>query len=197
VFPFADIQRLAMRLYRDAALLLAALAPANWFLARTLVPPDQTRSTNIRCPRPDVCFIAVRGARWRWSARCARSRPTTLGHCPAADAGRRLAGAVAAGRRPGGLDAAPVLRRAQHPGARDALLLGSSPDYRGSTNFYEAVRDVITRRHWRPITSGTAAAATRRVGGIEADPDVLTVPLRTASQAAAAQLDARHAWLSS
>src|SRR6188474_3688 len=40
-FRFADVQRLAMRLYRDAALMLAALAPANLFLARTLVPPDQ------------------------------------------------------------------------------------------------------------------------------------------------------------
>ena len=37
-FGFGDIQRLAMRLYRDAAVLLAALAPANWFLARVIVP---------------------------------------------------------------------------------------------------------------------------------------------------------------
>src|SRR4051812_22694819 len=40
-FHFVDVQRLALRLYRDAALLLSTLAPANWLLARTLVAPDE------------------------------------------------------------------------------------------------------------------------------------------------------------
>src|SRR4029079_16773463 len=38
-FRFVDVQRLAMRLYRDAALLLAALAPAKWVLAPHTVHP--------------------------------------------------------------------------------------------------------------------------------------------------------------
>src|SRR5262245_50185654 len=62
-FPFADIQRLAMRLYRDAALLLAALAPANLFLAWTLVPPDAGSLHEYPLFLGlNVCFIAAAGA---------------------------------------------------------------------------------------------------------------------------------------
>src|SRR5689334_4918686 len=62
-FRFVDVQRLAMRLYRDAAVLLAALAPANLFLARTLVPPDATSLHEYPLfLAANVVFIAVAGA---------------------------------------------------------------------------------------------------------------------------------------
>ena len=145
-FRFVDVQRLAMRLYRDAALLLAALAPANLFLARTLVPPDAASLHEYPMFLGlNVGFIAAAGALAlvRQVRALARYHPWSLSRRLYARV--RLAGAVAARRRPGGLDAAPVLRRAQHPRRRDPLLPRPSPDYRGSTNFYEAVRDAITR----------------------------------------------------
>ena len=47
------------------------------------------------------------------------------------------------------------------PGDQTRFFLGSSPDYRGSTNFYEAVRDVDhAPRRWRPTTSCAAAVTT-------------------------------------
>ena len=100
-FRFLDIQRLAMRLYRDAALLLAALAPANLFLAWTIVPPDQTSLHEYPLFLGlNVGFIAAAGA----LALIQQVR------------------AVVAGGWPGRLDAASVLRRPQHLRRRDAVL---------------------------------------------------------------------------
>jgi hypothetical protein len=146
-FPFADIQRLAMRLYRDAALLLAALAPANLFLAWTLVPPD-ARSLH-EYPLflgVNVCFIAAGGtlALIRQVRALARYHPWPLS--------RRLitaGGWLALSLLVGGQAAwtlRPFFGVRSIPGAETRFFLGSSPDYRGSTNFYEAVRDVVTRR---------------------------------------------------
>ena len=44
------------------------------------------------------------------------------------------------------------------PGAETRFFLGSSPDYRGSTNFYEAVTTSSRARRSRPTTSCAAAA---------------------------------------
>jgi len=43
------------------------------------------------------------------------------------------------------------------PGEKTRFFLGSAPDYRGSTNFYEAVRDVVTEPRLAPdyIQRGT------------------------------------------
>ena len=143
-FRFVDVQRLAMRVYRDAALLLAALAPANWFLARTLVPPDATSLREYPLFLGlNVCFIAFAGvlALVRQVRALARYHPWPLS--------RRL---ITAGGWLGlsllvGGQAAWTLRPffgvRSIPGAETAFFLGSAPDYRGATNFYEAVRDVV------------------------------------------------------
>ena len=145
-FRFADVQRLAMRLYRDAALLLAALAPANWFLARTLVPPDETSLHEYPMFLAlNVCFIALAGvlALVRQVRALARYHPWPLS--------RRLitvGGWLALSLLVGGQAAwtlRPFFGVRSIPADQTRFFLGSSPDYRGSTNFYEAVRDTITR----------------------------------------------------
>ncbi len=145
-FRFGDIQRLAMRLYRDAALLLAALAPANLFLARTLVPPDAASLHEYPMFLGlNVGFIAVAGALAlvRQVRALAAYHPWSLP--------RRLtlvAGWLALSLLVGGQAAwtlRPFFGVRSIPGAETRFFLGSSPDYRGSTNFYEAVYDVVTR----------------------------------------------------
>ena len=143
-FGFVDVQRLAMRLYRDAALLLAALAPANWFLARTLVPPDATSLHEYPMFLGlNVFFIAVAGALalFRQVRALARYHPWPLS--------RRLitvAGWLALSLLVGGQVAwtlRPFFGVRSIPGAETRFFLGSSADYRGATNFYEAVGNVV------------------------------------------------------
>jgi hypothetical protein len=144
-FRFVDVQRLAMRLYRDAALLLAALAPANWFLARTLVPPDQTSLHEYPLFLGlNVGFIAIAGtlALVRQVRALARYHPWPLS--------RRLitvGGWLALSLLVGGQAAwtlRPFFGVRSIPGAETRFFLGSAPDYRGSTNFYEAAWHVVS-----------------------------------------------------
>jgi hypothetical protein len=142
-FRFVDVQRLAMRLYRDAALLLAALAPANWFLARTLVPPGGASLHEYPMFLGlNVCFIAIAGALAlvRQVRALAAYHPWSLP--------RRLtlvSGWLALSLLVGGQAAwtlRPFFGVRSIPADQTRFFLGSSPDYRGSTNFYEAVYDV-------------------------------------------------------
>jgi hypothetical protein len=143
-FRFVDIQRLAMRLYRDAAVLLAALAPANWLLARTLLPPDESALHEYPLFLGiNVCFIAVAGtlALLRQVRALARHHPWPLP--------RRLltvAGWLGLSLLVGGQVAwtlRPFFGVRSIPGSETRLFLGSSPDYRGATNIFEAVRNVV------------------------------------------------------
>jgi hypothetical protein len=145
-FPFADIQRLAMRLYRDAAVLLAALAPANLFLAWTIIPPDAGSLHEYPLFLGlNVAFIAIAGAAGlvRQVQALARYHPWPLGR-RLITAGGWLALSLAVGGQ-AAWTLRPFFGVRSIPGAETRFFLGSSPDYRGSTNFYEAVGDVITR----------------------------------------------------
>src|SRR5262245_30431147 len=114
-FRFVDVQRLAMRLYRDAALLLAALAPANLFLARTIVPPDQTSLHDLPVvPRPQRPLHRGGGCAGAHAPGAGAGALSPLATLPASHHRLRLARAVVAGGGPGRLDAASVLRRPQH-----------------------------------------------------------------------------------
>jgi len=145
-FRFVDIQRLAMRLYRDAAVLLAALAPANWFLARTLVAPDATSLHEYPYFLAlNVCFIAAAGALalLRQVRALARYHPWPLSRRVITVGGWLALSLVVGGQAAWTLR--PFFGVRSIPGAETRFFLGSSPDYRGATNFFEAVADVVTR----------------------------------------------------
>ena len=143
-FRFVEIQRLAMRLYRDAAVLLAALAPANWFLARTVVAPDATSLHEYPYFLAlNVCFIAAAGALalLRQVRALARYHPWPLSRRVITVGGWLALSLLVGGQVAWTLR--PFFGVRSIPGSETRFFLGSSPDYRGSTNFYEAVYNVV------------------------------------------------------
>jgi hypothetical protein len=143
-FRFVAVQRLAMRLYRDAAVLLAALAPANWLLARTITPPDATSLHEYpRFLGVNVCFIALAGglALFRQVRALARYHPWPLSRRAITVGGWLVLSLMVGGQAAWTLR--PFFGVRSIPGAETRFFLGSSPDYRGSTNFYEAVYNVV------------------------------------------------------
>ena len=141
---FVDVQRLAMRLYRDAALLLAAFAPANLFLARTIVPPDETALHEYPLFLGlNVGFIAIAGtlALSRQVRALARYHPWSLSRRWVIAAGWLGLSLMVGGQAAWTLR--PFFGVRSIPGAQTRFFLGSAPDYRGSTNFYEAVYHVV------------------------------------------------------
>jgi hypothetical protein len=145
-FRFVDVQRLAMRLYRDAAVLLAALAPANLFLARTIVPPDAASLHEYPLfLAVNVVFIAVAGvlALLRQVRALAQYHPWPLSRRLAAVAGWLALSLLVGGQAAWTLR--PFFGVRSIPGAETRFFLGSAPDYRGATNFYEAVYNVVAR----------------------------------------------------
>jgi hypothetical protein len=143
-FRFVDVQRLAMRLYRDAAVLLAALAPANVFLARTLVPPDATSLHEYPLfLAMNVVFIAIAGALalLRQVRALAQYHPWPLSRRLATVAGWLALSLLVGGQVAWTLR--PFFGVRSIPGDQTRFFLGSAPDYRGATNFYEAAYNVI------------------------------------------------------
>lgn len=141
---FIDVQRLAMRLYRDAALLLAALAPANLFLARTIVPPDAHSLHEYPLFLGlNVGFIAVAGtlALIRQVGALSRYHPWSLSRRCAIAGGWLALSLLVGGQAAWTLR--PFFGVRSISGAETRLFLGSAPDYRGATNFYEAVYNVV------------------------------------------------------
>jgi len=144
-FGFVEIQRLAMRLYRDAALLLAALAPANWFLARTLVPPDAASLHEYPLfVGLNVVFISIAGAMalLRQVDALARFHPWPLSRRVITVGGWIGLSLLVGGQAAWTLR--PFFGVRSIPGAETRFFLGSSPDYRGATNFFEAVKNMVT-----------------------------------------------------
>jgi hypothetical protein len=143
-FRFVDVQRLAMRLYRDAAVLLAALAPANLFLARTLVPPDATSLHEYPLfLAANVVFIAVAGALalLRQVRALARYHPWPLSRRVVTVGGWLALSLLVGGQAAWTLR--PFFGVRSIPADQTRFFLGASPDYRGATNFFEAVANVI------------------------------------------------------
>jgi hypothetical protein len=143
-FHFVDVQRLAMRLYRDAAVLLAALAPANAFLARTLTPPDASSLHDYPLfLAANVVFIAIAGALalLRQVRALAQYHPWPLSRRLATVAGWLALSLLLGGQVAWTLR--PLFGVRSIPGDQTRFFLGSAPDYRGATSFYEAVYDVV------------------------------------------------------
>lgn len=137
---FGEVQRLALRLFRDIALMLAALAPVNVFLAHTIVKPDLVGLGEYPLFLGlNVAFIALAGS----LALALRVRRLT------APLARRLAtvgGWLAISLVVGGQVAwtlRPFFGVASIPGDQTRFFLGSAADYSGSTNFYEAVYHLV------------------------------------------------------
>ena len=142
---FGQVQGLVLRLYRDTAWLLAALAPATLFLACTLTPATSREALN---DYPfflglNIVLIAAAGT----LALLQQARELLVRH--GLDLGRRLAliiGWLALSLFVGG-PWAFYLRpffglsaiRAEDPGFCD----GNAPDFRGATNFFEAVWHLV------------------------------------------------------
>jgi hypothetical protein len=143
-FRFVDIQRLAMRLYRDAAVLLAALAPANWFLARTIVAPDEYALHEYPMFLAlNVVFIAAAGslALLRQVRALAAYHPWPLSRRVITVGGWLALSLLVGGQAAWTLR--PFFGVRSIPGDQTRFVLGSAPDYRGATNFYEAVGNIV------------------------------------------------------
>ena len=150
-FRFADVQRLAMRLYRDAAVLLAALAPANWFLARTITPPDATSLHQYPLfLGVNVCFIAVAGALalFRQVRALAQVHPWPLSRRVITVSGWLALSLMVGGQAAWTLR--PFFGVRSISGAETPFFIGSMPDCRGSTNFYEGVYNVVRPAPFAP-----------------------------------------------
>jgi len=165
--PFREVVRLALSTFRDVAVLLASLGPVCFFLARTVVQPDE-RGLN---EYPfflglNVFFIALSGtaALVRQTLGLLRKRHLTL---------RRSALIVLAWLALSlfaGGQCAWVLRPFYGPATiKDIPFMeGSNPDYRGARSFYEAVYHLFDPP---PLPKGYYRRG--RTGERSAVPDVL------------------------
>jgi hypothetical protein len=141
---FGEVQRLALRLFRDAAILLAALAPVNLFLALVLVKPDLAGLGEYPFFLGlNVGFIALAGT--LALIREVRHFPHEQAW-PAKSRLRTVAGWLAISLLVGGQAAwylRPFFGVASISGEKTPFFLGAAPDYHGATNFYEAVYHVV------------------------------------------------------
>jgi hypothetical protein len=141
---FGEVQRLALRIFRDTALLLAALAPVSYFLAHAMAKPD--RSGLGEYPLflgLNVCFIAFAGM--LALVRAVRQFPREQAW-PRRSRLLTVAGWLALSLLVGGQAAwylRPFFGVASIAGEKTPFFLGAAPDYRGSTNFYEAVYHLV------------------------------------------------------
>ena len=186
---FRDVLALALRSFRDVAVLLASLAPASYFLARTAVRPDE-QSLN---EYPfflglNVFFIALCGvvALVRQTLKLLRGHGIDL---------RRSAAIVlcwlAISLFAGG-QCAWYLRPFFGPSTirHPPFIEGTNPDYRGATSFYEAVYHLI---HPPPLPEDYFRRGRRPVAPPEQeDPDATD----TAPHSARAARDAGQRGLS-
>jgi len=140
---FRDVQNLVLRLYAAASVLLASLAPVNLFLAATLVRPASHGALN---DYPlflglNVAFIAVSGSLALVKQASELLHRHRLGPWTSASlicAWLALALAV-------GAQWAWYLRPffgISAPGIQ-GFCLGTQPDFRGATSFYEAVYHLV------------------------------------------------------
>ncbi len=151
---FFKVQGLVVNLFRDMAILLASLSPANFFIAQILVHTDDKQIGEYSFFLGlNVVFIAVSGTialvrqSQRLFATCSLSRrlatTTILGWLLLS---LLVGGQLAFYLRP--FFGLPASRGVVPPFA-----LGAEADVRGATNFYEAVIQVVTEPplpdHWR------------------------------------------------
>jgi hypothetical protein len=143
---FGGVQRAAGKLFRDASVLLASLAPAVFFVARCLRATDDGQlgdydsflAFNLAAVALAGSLALLRQARALLvSAQLAPARATLL-----------VASWLVLSLAVGG-QAAFVMRPffgfPATRGARPPLFLGAEPDVRGATNFYEAVLQTLQR----------------------------------------------------
>lgn len=140
---FRAVQRLSLSLFRDASLLLASFAPAALFLSLTIRLPDaHGLNAYPLFLVANVAVIALCGS----IALVRQARRVVATTQLSRARGRALVGAWLALSLFVGSQAAWFLRPffgvATIPAAQTPFFLGSAPDFRGATSFYEALSHV-------------------------------------------------------
>ncbi|MGC4114058.1 MAG: hypothetical protein QM765_05250 [Myxococcales bacterium] len=140
-FGFAEVQRLAARIFHDLAVLLASLSPACLLLALTLERPDANGLNEYPLFLGlNVLFIAVSGA----LALVRQAREVLERHALGVHRSLLVVGSWLALSLLVGGQAAWYLRPFYGVATVDApFFLGTRPDHRGATSFYEAVWHVV------------------------------------------------------
>jgi len=149
-----DVSELTVTMFRDTAILLASLSPVTFFLGRVLVYEDDGRLGEYGLFLGlNVCFIAVCGAlalvrqgrRLLVRAAVSSPRATTI-----------VLTWLVVSLFVGGQAAwylRPIFGLPASRGQVPPFALGSTPDVRGATNFYEAMLQIFERpalpRRWR------------------------------------------------
>ena len=150
---FVAVQQVVLGTFRDLSLLLCSLIPPNYFLARILVSTDDGHKGEYSLFLAlNVLFIAIAGS----LALLGHGLPQLQRQGVARGRAKRvllmwLALTLAVGGQ-AAFYARPLVGLPASRGQRPPWFLGSRPDVRGATNFYEAVLQTLTNPplpdHW-------------------------------------------------
>ncbi|MEW6071750.1 MAG: hypothetical protein AB1726_04020 [Planctomycetota bacterium] len=142
---FGRVQMLSLALFRDASVLLASLAPVNFFLAQVLVHTDDGRLGEYSLFLGlNVFFVALCGtvALVRQGRSVLATKITSRRRVSAVVLSWLVLSLVVGGQASFYLR--PLFGLPASRGNIPPFALGSTPDVRGATNFFEAVLQVFT-----------------------------------------------------
>lgn len=141
---FAQVQTLSFSLFRDASVLLASFATVSLFLSRALERPDECGLHEYPLfMAANVVLIGICGT----LALIRQSRSVVAATALSVSRGRALVACWLAMSLLVGAQAAwffrPFFGVATISAEETPFFLGTQPDFRGATSFYEALWDVV------------------------------------------------------
>jgi len=145
-FSLRKVHELSIHLFRDLSALLASLAPVNLFIALVLVYTDDGHIGEYSLfLGMNVLFVAVCGilALIRQGTAILSARTVSTGRTVAVILSW-LALSLAVGGQ-GAFYLRPMFGYPASRGCNPPFALGSAPDVRGATNFFEAVGQVFSK----------------------------------------------------